>query len=107
MSQKNKPEIKTENIREKIEKFKKEANVWDSSILTKNEIFTAEVVKVSENDVIVRIRTQNLRKNAIKLVTKQHVDAFIALVRNEEFVKKLEAIKEILPSAKVVKVEEL
>ncbi|MEM4964690.1 MAG: hypothetical protein QXT13_11160 [Pyrobaculum sp.] len=107
MSQKNKSETPKEAIKEKIEKFKKEANLWDSAVLVKNDIFTAEVVKVSENDVIVRIRTQNLRKNAIKLVTKQHVDAFIALVRNEEFVKKLEAIKEILPSAKVVKVEEL
>ncbi|MEM4819163.1 MAG: hypothetical protein QXQ91_02490 [Nanopusillaceae archaeon] len=107
MSQKNKPETPKETIKEKIEKFKKEANVWDAAVLVKNDIFTAEVVKVSENDVIVRIRTQNLKKNAIKLVTKQHVDAFISLVRNEEFVKKLEAIKEILPSAKVVKVEEL
>ncbi|MEM0479455.1 MAG: hypothetical protein QXS16_03965 [Pyrobaculum sp.] len=107
MSQKNKPETSKESIKEKIEKFRKEANVWDTAVLAKNDIFTAEVVKVSENDIIVRIRTQNLKKNAIKLVTKQHVDAFISLVNDKEFLKKLEAIKEILPSAKVVKVEEL
>ena len=74
---------------------------WGTAVTWTDDTLFIEVVRVGESeDVMVRIRTQNV-KNAIKLVRREHVDSLIALaeaiVSNEKNLRnKLEAIREVL-----------
>jgi len=74
---------------------------WGTAVTWTDGTLFVEVVRVGESeDVMVRIRTQNV-KNAIKLVRREHVDSLIALaeaiVSNEKNLRnKLEAIREVL-----------
>jgi hypothetical protein len=74
---------------------------WGSGRLWTDGVLTVEVVRVGETeDVMIRIRTQNIR-NAIKLTRKEHVAGLLALAeaiaRNENHLReKLEALRDLL-----------
>jgi len=85
---------------------------WGSGRLWTNGTMFVEVVRVGETeDVMVRIRTPNVR-NAIKLTRREHINALIelaeAIVQNEKNLKdKLEAIKGILRAGRGTEEEEI
>lgn len=93
-----------------IERISKEP--WGSGVLLTTSELIVELVRIGEsNDVMVRIRTGNM-KNAIKLTRKEHIDSLLelaeAIIANKNHIQdKLNAIREMLPSAIRTKYEEL
>ncbi len=101
MSQKQESKkINTEEFVKKVREIimKKE---WGSAVLAQANTIKIEVVRVSNtDDIMIRISGQK-PGNALKLVTQEHLDNFIDLVRmiveNESgLMDKLEALKSLL-----------
>jgi hypothetical protein len=74
---------------------------WGSAILTQFNTVKLEVVKIGNTDeVMIRVSGQK-PGNALKLVTKEHLDNFLelahAIMSNKgNLLDKLEALKELL-----------
>jgi hypothetical protein len=98
--QKTEKQFDAEEFRKKAQNMimKKE---WGVAILTQFNTVKLEVVRIGNtNEIMIRVSGQK-PGNALKLVTKEHLDNFIDLVRavaNNEgnLLDKLEALKELL-----------
>jgi hypothetical protein len=98
--QKTKKEFDAEEFRKKVQNaiMKKE---WGTAILTQFNTVKLEVVRIGNTDeIMIRVSGQK-PGNALKLVTKEHLDNFIdlahAIASNEGgLLDKLEALKELL-----------
>jgi hypothetical protein len=98
--QKTEKEFSPEEYRKKVQSviMKKE---WGTAILTQFNTVKLEVVRIGNTDeIMIRISGQK-PGNALKLVTKEHLDNFLelahAIVSNEgNLLDKLGALKEML-----------